>query len=281
MPIQDASRLKALFKLLQTESEDYGSVLKRELAAAIAEDPAQVEEVLTEEYHTQAPLGVLHSLEEICWENLATPMARFAAKINPDVEEGLTLLSKFTSPTCARGEIAAPLDAMARYLRPILLHARNLPELAKMLSHYFFQVRKIQVVQLPTDLRDFSFARLLRKNRGSTLCVACLYQTVGTRYGLTMGIIDLAGRVLVKLTDDARQESLYIDPLDSGKTLSEEDCKRYIAARQLAWVPEFLTPLSSHLVVRRLAANMIFALNKIHDERRLTYLRAYVEILKN
>ncbi len=277
---QGNERLKALIKLLQTESESYGPVLKRELAAAIKANPARVQCVLLEEFQTSAPLPVVHTLEEICWEDLAAALARFAAKINPDLEEGLALLSKFTAPAVSRKDVSAPLDELARELRPALLNAKNQAEIAGILSHYFFRVRGFQTLPSNLDVKDISFARFLRKKRGSSLCAACLYATVGQRYGLDVNLVDLAGRVLVHLRGFSGRESLFIDPLDNGKLLREEDCRNYISARQIEWNDEFLSPLSSRMIVRRLIANMIYALNKLRDERRLKYLREYLEIIK-
>lgn len=281
MVTQGNDRVKALIKLLQTESDAYGPVLKRELAAAIKADPVRVQSALLEEFKTSAPLPVVHTLEEICWEDLAAALARFAAKINPDLEEGLTLLSKFTAPAASRKDVAAPLDAIARDLRPALLNAKNHVEIAGILSHYFFRVCGFQALPSNLDVKDISFARFLRKKRGSSLCAACLYVTVGQRYGLDVNLVDLAGRILVHLRGLHRRDSLFIDPLDNGKLLSEEDCRGYIRARQIEWTDEFLSPLSSRLIVRRFIANMIYVLNKLRDERRLKYLREYLEIIKN
>ena len=191
-----------------------------------------------------------------------------------------TLLSKFTRPICARGDIAAPLDEMARDLRPALLNAKNHAEIAAILGHYFFRLRGYQALQTNLDVKDISFARFLRKGRGSSLCVACLYATIAHRYGLDMGLIDLAGRILVCLHDYVRHETIFIDPLDNGKILTENDCRQYIKDRNIEWNKEFFTPLTSRLIVRRFIANMIYALNKVRDERRLAYLRRYLEIIK-
>ena len=76
------------------------------------------------------------------------------------------------------------------------------------------------------------------------------------------------------------RESLFIDPLDNGKILTEDDCRRYIRARYIEWNDEFLAPLSSRAIVRRFIANMIYVLNKVRDERRLNYLRHYLDIIK-
>lgn len=278
---QENDRVKALIRLLQTESDAYGPVLKRELAAAIKADPVRVQSVILEEFKTAAPLPVVHTLEEICWEDLAAALARFAAKINPDLEEGLALLSKFTSPALSRKEVSVPLDTLARELRPALLNAKNHAEIAGILSHYFFRVKGFQTLPSNLDVKDISFARFLRKKRGSSLCAACLYIAIGQRYGLDVNLIDLAGRILVCLRGLSDRESLFIDPLDDGKLLTQEDCRQYIRARQIDWNDDFLSPLSSRLIIRRFIANMIYVLNKLRDERRLKYLREYLEIIKN
>ncbi|MCI5820962.1 MAG: transglutaminase-like domain-containing protein [Elusimicrobia bacterium] len=272
--------IKALIKLLETEADAYGPVLKRALTAAIKTNPAQVQQVMEEQFQTSAPRTVISTLEEICWEDLSAALSRFAAKINPDLEEGLSLLSKFTSPASVRGDISAPLDAMAAELRPVLLNAKNYSEIAALLGRYIFQVKGFTPLQTRLDVKDISFARFLRKKRGSSLCAACLYMCLGQRYGMDINLIDLAGRILVHMRDFARCENLFIDPLDNGKALSLADCQSYIRARQINWTEDFLTPLSSRQIIRRAVANMIFISNKLRDERRLAYLRNYLQIIR-
>ncbi len=281
MQIYDEVRLKALFQLLRTEADTYGPVIKREIAAALKENPSQVHAVLEQEFQQQTPLPVVQTLEEICWDDLSNGFARFAEKINPDLEEGLALISKFIETATVRSDITAPVDAWATQLRIPLLNAKNYVEIASSISNYLFNTLQLQTIPVNRDIKDLSFARLLRKKRGSNVCVACLYTVLGQRYGLDCGLIDLAGRILVLLQEDKNGQSLFIDPLDKGNLLTETDCRQYIESRCLQWSDEFLIPLSSRQLVRRLLANMIFTLNKIHDERRLSYVRNYLEIIKN
>ncbi|MBR4592516.1 MAG: hypothetical protein IKO35_04845 [Elusimicrobiaceae bacterium] len=274
-------RLKALFKLLTTETETYSTVLRREIAAAIKQNPSAVKVALEEEFHSAPPSSILHVLEDIYWEDLSREFALFSAKINPDLEEGLALLSKFTDPALDRRSLANNLDQNALPLRHALLNATNYMEIARQLGRYFFGSLGLQTLSANTDIKDVSFSRFLQKRRGSSLCVACLYVLTGARYGLDINIIDLAGRVLLSLQDPSLQQAFFMDPLDNGKILWQSDCKQYLASRQIAWKDEFLAPLSSRQIVRRFLANMIFILNKIQDERRLACLRKYLEIIKN
>lgn len=281
MKTQDKAHLKALFKLLETETAQYGPLLKEALAGAIAQNPAQVQQLLEEEFATSAPHYLVQTLEEICWENLANAFAVFAAKINPDLEEGMMLLAKFTSPTAARGDLAAPLDAMAQELKPALVNATDYAEIIKLLGHFIFDMRGFKVLPAINNIKDLSFPHFLQTKTGSGLEMACLYMCLAQRFGLEMDIVDMAGRLLIHLRDNTYQTSFLIDPLDNGKMISEEMCRHYIRSRGLEHEEELFTPLSSRLIVRRFIANMIYVLQKIHDERRLKYLRNYLEIIKN
>ena len=214
MQTYDDVRLKALFKLLKTEANAYGSVIKREIAAALKENPLQVQQVLEQEFSEQPPLPVVQTLEEICWDDLADEFARFAAKINPDLEEGLALISKFIETAARRSDLTNALDQWALTVRTPLLNATNYAEIAALLSNYLLRVLQITPLPINRDIKDLSFARLLRKKRGSCLCVACAYVLVGQRYGLDINLIDLAGRILVHLQGKELAEDFFIDPLD-------------------------------------------------------------------
>ena len=56
MQTLENAKLKALIKLLETESETYGPVLKGALAAAIKENPLQVQSFIEEEFKTAREL---------------------------------------------------------------------------------------------------------------------------------------------------------------------------------------------------------------------------------
>lgn len=113
MQIYDEVRLKALFQLLRTEADAYGPVIKREIATALRTNPLQVHQILKQEFQQQTPLPVVQALEEICWDDLTSEFARFAEKINPDLEEGLALISKFIETATIASDITAPIDQWA------------------------------------------------------------------------------------------------------------------------------------------------------------------------
>ena len=275
----NSDRIKALIKLLETGQDQYTPLLKEELARAVRTNPDEVARVMTEDGNSSAPQTILRALEEICWEDLTAQFAAWSAKINPELEEGLALLAKFTSPTATLADLTHSVDEMALSLRPAVLNATDVREIVRACSHYIFTVRGFAVLPSVSDVRALSFPQFLRTGKGSVLCMACLYHTLGARYGLDTEILDVAGRILLAVKDEARNDAFIVDVSDGGKILPRENCKDYAVARGLAWRESLLTPLSSRGVVRRFIANMIFMSRKLHDERPLVYLRGYLDTL--
>lgn len=159
MKILGTEQLKALLKLIETETDEYTDMLRPDLAAAIKADPARVQQAIDRTFSTSLPPKVRHTLEEICWGNLSEQVSAFAGKINPDLEEGLWILALFASPAAKRGEITQKLDHIAQDMRPILLNAKNLHEIADLMGKYFFSTLHFVTLPANLDIKDISFGR--------------------------------------------------------------------------------------------------------------------------
>ncbi len=281
MPKTGNNHIKAIIELLDGETGPRAETLRQELARIIKEQPQQLQEVIEKDYHSSVPAALVYAMEEVCWEELAGACTRFGSKINPDLEEGLAIVSRFVNPAVSRDEITADLDSFSVALRPLLANCTGPAEISNTLSRFFFRARGFTVLPAAHDIKDVSFGRFIQKKQGSALCMACLYAVIGCRFGLDSGVVDMAGRVLACFTPDNENEIVFADPADQGKLLTLNDCKNYIFSRNLEWSDAFAMPLSSRALLRRFLANMIFILNKLRDERRLPYLRRYMDILKN
>ena len=280
MPRTENSQIKALINLLDSEKGPGADVLRQELARIVKEHPRQLHEVIEQDFHSSVPAALIMALEEVCWEELVQACARFAAKINPDAEEGLAIATRFVNPAVSRDETTRELDSEARLLKPLLSTCVSAAEMCQTMSRFFYKSQGFIVLPCARDIKDVSFGRFLQKKQGSAFCMACLYAAIGNRFGLDAGVVDMAGRVLACFRPE-NEAPLFADPADYGKLLTLTDCKDYIFSRNLEWSEAFAAPLSSRALLRRCLGNMIFILNKLRDERRLSYLRRYMDILKN
>lgn len=279
MPKTGNNQIKALIELLGRETGPHADLLRAELARVMKEQPAALRDVIEHDFNSSVPAALVSTMEEVCWEELAGNARLFASKINPDLEEGLALVTRFVNPAVSRDELSRDLDALAQELRPLLANCAGPADIWTTMGRFFTRAKGFAVLPATRDIKEVSFGRFLQKKHGSALCLACLYALCAGRFGLDAGVADAAGRILARLTPDDGSEPLFADPLDAGKILTLADCKAYIDSRNIEWSDSFAAPLSSRALLRRFLANMIFILNKLRDARRLSYLRRYMDIL--
>lgn len=280
MAITQKRQIKALIELLGKESGQQAVFLRGELARIMKEAPHDLHEVIEQDFHSSVPAALVYNMEEVCWEDLTQEITAFAAKINPSLEEALSIVTRFVNPAVKTEEVTQDLDRLTHALHPFSAQVTHTQDLLQAMAHFFISVEKFIIVPTARDIKEVSFGRFLQKKLGSSLCLACLYVLCAERFGLEAGVVDLAGRLLVSMRLHEHSEVLFADPAKSGLLLTSADCRQYIDCRNLQWNEAFLTPLSSRTLLRRFLGNMIFILNKLKDERRLTYLRRYMDILK-
>lgn len=275
------SQIKALINLLGRETGDQAALLREELARIVKHQPQALKQVIEQDFHSAVPAAFVSALHEICWEDLTDETIHFSSKINPDLEEGLAIVTRFINPARHAEEIAQDVDSLTQVLRPLLAPCSTPQDILETMGRFFLRTQQFFVLPAAYDIKDVSFGRFLQKKRGSALCLCALYAVCAKRLDIEVGLVDVAGRILVYCTTPGANAPLFADPLDEGKILTLEDVKNYIFTRNLEWSDNFIAPLSSRAIVRRFLGNVIFILHKLRDERRLVHLRRYMDILKN
>lgn len=276
----EKSQIKALIGLIGQETGDRAALLREALARLMQTQPAALYEVIETDFNSEVPSSLIAAMEEICWSNLSASMSQFAEKINPDLEEALTLVTHFVNPA-SRAHLTEDIDQLARDLRPALANTTSLEDICNRMGRFFFHVQGFTALESVRNMKDISFGHFLKSKQGSALCLGCLYVVCAERFGLDCSLVDLAGRMLIRFTPQETAAPLFVDPLARGTVLTLSDCQTYIRTRQLVWEDNFVEPLSSKAILRRLLGNLIFILNKLRDERRLNYLRRYMDLLKD
>ncbi|WP_424245750.1 regulator of sirC expression with transglutaminase-like and TPR domain [Elusimicrobium posterum] len=274
------NQIRALIKLITAEEDGGATELKRELTHVIKNQPAALKDVLKEDFNGTVPAFVNSLVEEVAWERLKKSFTNFAGKINPDLEEGLILLSQFEHIAPLKESFNLKLDTFVKQTRRYIINCADTLEVAEVLQKLFFDHWKLKVITNTLQKKHLSFDSFMQTREGTGLCIACLYYFMGLRYGLEINIVDVAGRMLVKFEDPAFNAPFYADPFDNGKLLTQKDCLEFVFARGMDWSDEYEKPLTSRMIIKRFLANMIYIHNKLKDERRLEFLRDYFSLFE-
>lgn len=271
-----SSQIKALIELLSRENGSRAVLLKEELARIMQQQPQDLQQVIERDFHAAVPAALIRAMQEVYWEELAQQIAHLQPG-TLSLEDALALATRFANPAFSQAEINRYLDGLTQNLRPLLRKSTSNP--LETMQHYFFEQLQYRVLPLARDVKDFSFGHFLQNKQGACVCACALYAVCAKRLGLQAEIVDLAGRLMTRWQDPATAAYLFIDPL-SDTALTLQDCQNYVAARNLTWQPSLIVVLPNRVLLRRIFSHMIFVLNKLRDERRLHYLRRYMDNLK-
>jgi regulator of sirC expression with transglutaminase-like and TPR domain len=99
--------------------------------------------------------------------------------------------------------------------------------------------------------------RVLERRLGIPLTLSLVYMEVGKRLGLRIMGVGMPFHFIVRC--DLQGTSIYIDPYEKGKFLSEQDCRDrlgQIFKNQEDFDPSWLEPLSSRQLLTRMLTNL-------------------------
>lgn len=99
--------------------------------------------------------------------------------------------------------------------------------------------------------------RVLERRLGIPLTLSLVYMEVGKRLGLHLAGIGMPFHFIVRCA--LQESSIYIDPYEKGKFLSEQDCRQRLAQvfkNQEDFDSHWLEPLSSKQFLVRMLANL-------------------------
>lgn len=99
--------------------------------------------------------------------------------------------------------------------------------------------------------------RVLERRLGIPLTLSLVYIEVGKRLGLHIAGVGMPFHFIVRC--DFQHASIYIDPYEKGKFLSEQDCRDRLAQifkKQEDFDPSWLEPLTSKQLLLRMLTNL-------------------------
>jgi regulator of sirC expression with transglutaminase-like and TPR domain len=107
------------------------------------------------------------------------------------------------------------------------------------------------------DPQNSFLNRVLDRRLGVPLTLSLLYMEVGKRLGLHIEGIGMPFHFIVRCS--IQETSIYIDPYEKGRFLSEEDCRQRLAQifkNEEDLDPHWLEPLSSRQLLIRMLTNL-------------------------
>ena len=115
-------QIKALIELLAKESGQQAVFLRQELSRIMKQEAQALHEVIEQDFHSSVPAALVHNMEEVCWEDLTQEIEAFSTKINPSLEEALSIVTRFVNPAVKAEEVTSFIHTICQHCRTAKIH---------------------------------------------------------------------------------------------------------------------------------------------------------------
>ena len=128
------------------------------------------------------------------------------------------------------------------------------------------------------DPRNIFWKDVLQRRLGIPITLSLVCIEVGKRLDIPLLGVSMPGHFLLR---HQGEENLYIDPLNKGILLSEEECAQrlqQVTQANVPWDPSYLAPVSNRDFVARILRNLknIYLQRQDHDHAIMTIDRLIV-----
>jgi len=274
--------IRALVRLIETEDEQNSCILKQKLSDVIKNYPMKFKNVVDKDFSDKKPHFIKEILENIYLEDLKREFAVFAKKINPDLEEGLTLVSKIGTPSLSKKHIFNTLESFSKELKNTLIGNDHSENICNILGRGIFGILDFDIKMKDLTPEDIYFDKFLKNRKSGIINLCCLYVLLAKRFKVKLAIVDLQGKIVLAF-DNIDKEAVYIDPLDYGKLSNEKNLRQYLLNKGKSLEPYEAKIFSSKQIVKRILGNLIYSCNKnptAENNNRIEYIRSYFDVLK-
>lgn len=269
------SELNAIVRLLQDDDPETVDLVKQQLFGRGPDFLADLEEMrrIDDERVSQHVAEVAARIDARTAE---AALSRLCATfpVEGDLEEAAFLLARVMRPGSDERAARALLDEWGRRLSRLLTGASSPLERVMFLGDFMGNDLKLRGNTGDYYNPDNSMLPAVIHTRcGIPITLALVYLLVGRRAGLTIEGVNFPGHFL------ARHGGVLFDPFDSGRILSDEDCRDILDRQSLTPQASYFEAASPRAIFTRMLANLLYIFQTEEDAESSEQLSGWIHSL--
>lgn len=247
--------IKAIFSLLQTEA-GHKEQLTKSLAEFYRKEPKQVYALAVEYFGVLPP--DLTALFKANQSGFAKEIDTYLKLKNPSLLEGLILIAKIINPQAKREEILELFNFAREDFDSYLDSTFEIGQKAQVLKTFFFGKMGFKVANLSRQTELLNLPEIFKNLTTTPLVLAVVYLIFISPYEVKGDIFEAENKIIVRLRDSFSLEPVYIDIINRGQFVDEDECHMYAAGNFIKWDSNNIIPLTNIAIFKHLLANLIY-----------------------
>ena len=223
--------------------------------------------------------GIIHNLTFAGLEQEFINFLEGGIRSMRDVENGIFLLARFSSPTLRVDLYRRKLDQMARTAFEDIRYAIDAYEKMNLLLYYVFYSEGFSGSEKDyTDPYNSFIHRVMDRKKGLPLSLAVIVLFLAERLDLPFSGVNMPMHFILKFEGDT--DAVFLDPFQKGREITLSQCRYFLKMNGLEVLDDHFSEASGIDILSRYIRNLINGYRKSGDEIRMRRLKRLLDLLE-
>lgn len=283
----DKNEINALISLLDDPDEAVFRHIREKLLSLGEEVIPELESAWESSFDAVFQERVENIIQSIQFDRVKHELMAWALPGHQDLLEGALLIAKYQYPDLNEIQVRKYLDQMKQDIWLELNNNLTALEKVRVINHIIFDVHGFGGNTTNFHAPQNSLINtVLETKRGNQVSLSIIYAVIAQDlhipiYGVNLpehfilAYVDQGGTSGV-VTDDPERVLFYINPFSRGSVVSKKEIDAFIRQHRLEEKPEFYTPCSNLVIIKRLLNNLLHAYEKLGYALKVDEIRRLI-----
>lgn len=280
----DKNQVHALISLLDDPDELVYSQIKDKLLSMGADVIPVLESAWENSFDSvlqQRIEGIIHRIQ---FDNMRRSLREWSLPEQQDLLTGALLVARYQYPDLDEAHIRKHIEQIKQDIWLELNNNLTPLEKVRVINHILFDVHGFSANTTNYHAPQNSYINnVLETKKGNPVSLSIIYAVIAQDLRIPIYGVNLPEHFILAYVDNSPGFSLdsdnadrvlfYINPFSRGAPVNKKEIDAFLRQQRLEHKPEFFTPCSNLMIVRRLMNNLIMSYEKLGYPTKVDELR--------
>lgn len=280
----DKTQVHALISLLDDPDEQVYSQIREKLLSMGADVIPVLETAWENSFDSvlqQRIEGIIHRIQ---FENMRRSLREWSLPEHQDLLTGALLVAKYQYPDLDESHIRRHIEQIKQDIWLELNNNLTPLEKVRVINHILFDVHGFSANTTNYHAPQNSYINnVLESKKGNPVSLSIIYAVIAQDLRIPIYGVNLPEHFILAYVDNSGSFSLnsdntdrvlfYINPFSRGAPVNKKEIDAFLRQQRLEPKPEFYTPCSNLMIIRRLLNNLVHSYEKLGYPSKVDELR--------
>lgn len=280
----DKTQISALISLLDDPDEQVYKQIKDKLLSLGTDAIPMLESAWENSFDSilqQRIEGIIHTIQ---FDNMRRSLREWSLPEQQDLLTGALLVARYQYPDIDEAHIRRHIEQIKQDIWLELNNNLTALEKVRVINHILFDVHGFSANTTNYHAPQNSYINnVLESKKGNPVSLSIIYAVIAQDLRIPIYGVNLPEHFILSYVDNSPGFSLdsdntdrvlfYINPFSRGAPVNKKEIEAFLRQQRLEPKPEFFTPCSNLMIIRRLLNNLIFSYEKLGYPSKVDELR--------